>query len=537
MKQKETTKLLVGFVTTALLASGLSACDGNNAMTNDGKPIVKVLVVKNTNQIKMADMTWAKELEEDCDCSIEWQEVSDEQWSQQKSASLAAGEISDLNIRAFNPDDAARNLSAFEPLGDHLDEMPNVKSFFEAQPIAQKFVSVDGQVTVLPSSRTKGYLTSGQHFLINRAWLNKLNLSVPTTWDELRNVLTIFKTQDPNGNGIADEIPMNLNAITTWAMGGWWSPFLMLNATGIVTHFNSGPSQTGIYVKNGKVGNWMQTDEFRKVIEFYYELKEKGLVPDDWMAATADTYNTRNLSDGETPIVGVVFGWDQSAFGNYGTSIAEQYETIPIPAADGMDQDDVVWDGSLEANRFEDYHMSMSANANNKETCYKLIDLLYSEKYSLQQMYGSLTDGYLEQTGQHSYRVTQKMREAQIAQQVPALEDRLAGWISDDIEIEGDLNMNNVAAADVVYMDQYDNYDHEKDMMPIYVRVPLDQRNTLSNNDTELFNYALPIVSNWLLNGGAEDDTQWNEFQQNLKSYKIEESINIWQDAYDSYVK
>ena len=30
----------------------------------------------------------------------------------------------------------------------------------------------------------------------------------PTTIEELKNVLTAFKTQDPNGNGQADEVPM-----------------------------------------------------------------------------------------------------------------------------------------------------------------------------------------------------------------------------------------------------------------------------------------------------------------------------------------
>ena len=50
---------------------------------------------------------------------------------QQKNASLAAGEIADLNIRAFNPDDASRNSTAFETLGDDLGKLPNVKKFFK----------------------------------------------------------------------------------------------------------------------------------------------------------------------------------------------------------------------------------------------------------------------------------------------------------------------------------------------------------------------------------------------------------------------
>lgn len=42
---------------------------------------------------------------------------------------------------------------------------------------------------------------------IYKPWLEKLNLSEPKTLDEFYNVLKAFKEKDPNGNGLADEIP------------------------------------------------------------------------------------------------------------------------------------------------------------------------------------------------------------------------------------------------------------------------------------------------------------------------------------------
>lgn len=529
----------VAALASLALVGGMAACGGSDAATDEnGKPIVTILVVKNANQAKMSEMTWAKELAKDAGVSITWKEVSDDQWSQQKNASLAAGEIADLNIRAFNPDDASRNSTAFETLGDDLGKLPNVKKFFKEQPTAKKFVTVDNKVTVLPSSRTKGFLASGQHFIINKTWLDKLGLKAPTTWDELRTVMQAFKTQDPNGNGKADEIAFNPRNLPTGKIGDWWSPFLMMNATGIPTLFNSGPSQQGIYVKDGKVGNWMQTDQFRQVIEFYYEMVQNGWAPSDWVTATGEKYGTRNASDGKTATVGMAFGWDDSAFGSYGSELANQYETIPIPSADGVSASDTVWDGSRDANRFEDYHMSMSANAKNKDACLKVINLLYSEKYSIQQLYGSLTDGYVEQTGDHSYTVSDKFHKLQDAgSKIPALEDRLAGWVSDDVTVEGDRGMDHVAAADKPYEQQYANYDHEKDLMPIYVRIGEADQNTVANNNTALFNYAVPVVSKWLSKGGVDDDSQWNEFQENLKKYQLDQNTEIWQKAYDKYVK
>ena len=364
-----------------------------------------------------------------------------------------------------------------------------------------------------------------------------LGLEVPKTWDDLRKVMEAFKTQDPNGNGEADEIAFNPREQSTGKIGDWWSPWLMMNATGIATHFNSGPSQQGIYVKNGKVGNWMQTEQFRQVIEFYNEMIQNGWAPSDFVTVKDDKYNARNQSDGKTAKVGMVFGWDESAFGAYDSELAKQYISIPIPSADGVSASDTVWDGSRDANRYEDYHMAMSASAANKDACLKVIDLLYSEKYSIQQLYGSIDDGYLEQTGEHSYKVTDKFHEAQDSSKVPAFEDRLAGWVSDSVTVEGDRGMDHVAAADAPYEEQYANYDHEKDLMPIYVRVSEADQNTVANNNTALFNYAIPVVSKWVAQGGAEDDSQWNTFQENLKKYNIEQNTEIWQKAYDKYVK
>lgn len=62
-------------------------------------------------------------------------------------------------------------------------------------------------------------------------------------------------------------------------------------------------------------------------------------------------------------------------------------------------------------------------------------------------------------------------------------------------------------------------------------------QNTVDNNNTALFNYAIPVVSKWVAQGGAEDDSQWNTFQENLKKYNIEQNTEIWQKAYDKYVK
>ena len=47
---------------------------------------------------------------------------------------------------------------------------------------------------------------------MNSDWLERWTWQQPTTPEELRTVLEAFKTQDPNGNGTADEIPLSATA-------------------------------------------------------------------------------------------------------------------------------------------------------------------------------------------------------------------------------------------------------------------------------------------------------------------------------------
>ncbi len=72
----------------------------------------------------MQDTQYTKDLEAACDCTIKWQEVSDNAWGQQKSAKMAAGEFPDIGLSLFSMVDAAKYSTYFEDLKPHLDKMP-----------------------------------------------------------------------------------------------------------------------------------------------------------------------------------------------------------------------------------------------------------------------------------------------------------------------------------------------------------------------------------------------------------------------------
>lgn len=113
----------------------------------------------------------------------------------------------------------------------------------------------------------EGNQYNGSRLNIYKPWLDKLGLEVPTTTDELYEVLKAFKTQDPNGNGIADEIPFTsyVGDPLNWTRRFLMTPFIY--------------TQDSYYtVEDGKIGVCFNTDGWREGLRYVNKLYEEGLI-------------------------------------------------------------------------------------------------------------------------------------------------------------------------------------------------------------------------------------------------------------------
>ena len=106
---------------------------------------------------------------------------------------------------------------------------------------------------------------SGNRLNFYVPWLEKLGLEKPTTLEELYNVLVAFRDQDPNGNGIQDEIPLT----------GYADQVGNLRKV-LMTPF--------VYTQNeywtntdGTIGVCFNTDEWREGLRFVHKLFAEGL--------------------------------------------------------------------------------------------------------------------------------------------------------------------------------------------------------------------------------------------------------------------
>ena len=113
---------------------------------------------------------------------------------------IVGGNLIQQPVNQYGPE------GAFLPLNELVKEhAPNIQAFWDANPELQEAISsYDGNYYYIP------YLPDGEFgraWYIRQDWLDALGLEQPQNVDEYYQVLKAFREQDPNGNGLKDEIP------------------------------------------------------------------------------------------------------------------------------------------------------------------------------------------------------------------------------------------------------------------------------------------------------------------------------------------
>ena len=176
---------------------------------------------------------------------------------------------------------------------------------------------MDGHMYSLPKIMSSPYDTPGTSMFINQKWLDDLGLEMPTNMDELKEVATAFLTQDPNGNGQADEIPMlgigSTNSVLQW---------IMENYSLGTRYFYNVDGDGNIFIP------WL-TDEYREGLRKINEFYDAGLIPDlNWtLSAASELAAITSPADGVAK-VGII-GAPASTWAKDNTPLLFDYVTLP----------------------------------------------------------------------------------------------------------------------------------------------------------------------------------------------------------------
>ena len=202
---------------------------------------------------------------------------------------------------------------------------------------------------------------------INKNWLDKLGLQVPTTTEELKTVLQAFKTQDPNGNGEIDEIPM---------IGG----------AGIIDYLINGYiryEQITYNVTDGKVWDPIKTDEFREGVIYANELVAAGLYSKLSFSITSTSEYKALISPVGNPSKVGVFTGNHSLMTNPTTDAKAEFTALPaLKDATGKGGYTIVNDPDIS------WTACITKDCEYPAAAMKFIDLFYTDETISRQRFG-----------------------------------------------------------------------------------------------------------------------------------------------------
>lgn len=228
--------------------------------------------------------------------NFKWQTSTASDAQTKRNAMITSGTYPDLFFDSFfTPEELLLygEQGILIPLNDLIDKYaPNYKKMLEDYPtIKQSITSPDGNMYALSKVGWATHMRASQKMWINKVWLDNLGLEMPTTTDEFYEVLKAFKEKDPNGNGIADEIPLS------GSTNGWGTKpenFLM-NA---FVPYNI--KNMGLFLEDGTIKKTQLTERYKKGVEYLNKLYEEGLMDNLTYSQNNDQLKKIGTNPGDT---------------------------------------------------------------------------------------------------------------------------------------------------------------------------------------------------------------------------------------------
>lgn len=209
MKKAFVSVLLIVLTSTLAFASG----DQESAAAASGPVSLDVWAVEAAAIPVDAEAlaNW-KAVEDATGTDITWNLVNTDVKDEQFNLMLASGDLADVvayyeGKKGFTSINKFGSEGAFLPLEDLIAEnAPNLKAAILDDPkVREGLMASDGNIYFVPMMAA---LNAARGWYIRYDWLDAVGMDVPTTTDELFDVLVAFRDEDPNGNGEKDEVPL-----------------------------------------------------------------------------------------------------------------------------------------------------------------------------------------------------------------------------------------------------------------------------------------------------------------------------------------
>lgn len=375
-------KFVASVVCVGILLSGCGTKPpdqkGADTAPSDTKPAVgsKISEKERTLTILMTDSPTQplknyapaqQEIFKKTNIKLEYQIVPSSNFDDKKNILLASNNMPD--IAYIKPADVAQYgpTGIFLPLKNYIDKMPNYKKFWNQYTDMSKYL-VGGELYALQVV-AREETANGFGPIIRTDLLQKNNLAIPTTFDELLGTLTQLKKTYPDSK--------------PWT--GRKGTAQLLKTTSYM--LGSGYGEDGLYydfdVEGGKYVYGPASKEFKNVLSYLNKAYKAGVLDPDFATTTAEQFDSK-MSSGKS-----LFFIDNNGFGlNYTKSLKKvdpdaKLQAIPFLKNSAGQRRAVAYATTL-ADRF----YAINAKVKDPDTVVKFMDWMYGKEGSDISNYG-----------------------------------------------------------------------------------------------------------------------------------------------------
>lgn len=306
-------------------------------------------------------------LEEYTNTNLEITWIPDASKEERLTTALASNDLADIVTITLMKNSSVRNAmkaGMFWDVKPYLKDYPNLAEISEDRIEA---ASIEGKLYGVPFQ--KAYARGGM--TIRKDWLDNLGLEVPTTMDELYEVMRAFTFDDPDGNGKDDTVGLgDRNDLRYSSFKTFASYFGAPNGWEVT--------------EDGKFIPEFETEEYMTTMDYSKKLYEEGILQQDF-AVTSKADQDDQFINGRT---GVYTGMVSinGHFNKMNAALGEgKFELVPVNKIDGNgDGEYNIWSEGNGVNGVLAFPVTNVETEEELRACLQFVnDLIDEEAYML----------------------------------------------------------------------------------------------------------------------------------------------------------
>lgn len=541
---KKFTKILCLVLCLGMMVSMLAACGGNDTVKDENQTDFYIMGGMSALSAGYDSNEVLNQLAENVGITIEWDTMSDS-LSEQVNIRIAGEQLPDAfqgvgfsnyDISTYGADGVFIDLTPYI----NEDVMPNLTKILEEHPDIRSAITMsDGKIYGLPSAEQMGTAGIGleddysiytipQFSMINKAWLDELGLEIPTTLDELHDVLVAFKENDMShtyyGNAAGSTIPMSTGFDQwCWGQNVFYAGFGFTNWTNDICN-------DLVLNDDGTVEFVSVWDGYRDAVTYFHEWYAEGLM-DIEMFSQSTSQLIAKCSQGQ---VGVATWWYiEEVMGDK----SEDYVFLPILEGPDGSYNVTVRDGGA----VNSGNLNITSACGNPEALLRFYDQWYDGEIVMQLQYGPIGTYF---TAQDENGMWISITDAEAREKY----GKSAGELKGVHEVYGPKLILSSYYNDYFYMEDraivrledlayswVDPYVSSMTTYPIDCVFTAEELDVIDRYRADFESAVSEQEALWLKDGGPTDE-EWNAYCQMLvDSCGMNELLAVYQAAYDRY--